>query len=101
MLGLMSEKDFEHCSAVIEELRLQVHNCNTDIHSINREMDDQLDPPTPWQYQTAVDLKEYILDNRQVAVDMIHDIREVLVNPPSLESRVVGYVAPFLSYNYF
>lgn len=101
MLNRMTEEEFDFWSVVVEQLRCEIHTCNMDLHLIDLDLNDQLDPPSPWSYQVGIDLKEFILDKRLAAVRMILDLREVLVNPPSLESRVVGYVTPFLSYSYF
>lgn len=101
MLSLMSEEDFDACSFTVEQLRLEVYRCNTDLLKISQSLGDQLDPPTPSTYQASKAVREYILWKRDFATALIKDIREVLVEPPSLESRVVGYVAPFLSFSYF
>lgn len=101
MLGLMSEEEFDFWSMVVEQLRCEIHTCNLDLHLIDRDLNDQLDPPTPLGRLANEDTKAYILDKRLTAVRMILDLREVLINPPSLETRVVGYTLPFLSYSYF
>jgi len=101
MLGLMSEEEFDFWSVVVEQLRCEIHTCNLDLHLVDRDLNDQLDPPTLSGRLANAAVKEYILDKRLSAVRVILDLREVLVSPPSLETRVVGYVAPFLSYSYF
>lgn len=101
MLSLMTEEEFDFWSVVVEQLRCEIHTCNMDLHLIERDLNDQLDPPTPSVRLANTMVKEYLLDKRQTSVRMILDLREVLVNPPSLESRVVGYATPFLSYSYF
>lgn len=101
MLSLMTEEEFDFWSVVVEQLRCEIHTCNMDLHLIERDLNDQLDPPTPSVRLANTMVKEYLLDKRQTSVRMILDLREVLVNPPSLESRVVGYATSFLSYSYF
>jgi len=101
MLKLMSEEEFDFWSVVVEQLRCEIHTCNLDLHLIERDLNDQLDPPMAAARLANTMVKEYLLDKRLTAVRMILDLREVLTNPPSLESRVVGYVAPFLSFSYF
>lgn len=100
MLGLMSEEEFGFWSVVVEQLRCEIHTCNMDLHLIELDLNDQLDPPTPSGRLANTMVKEYLLDKRLSSVRMILDLREVLVNPPSLETRVVGYALPFLSYSY-
>lgn len=101
MLNRMTEEEFDFWSVVVEQLRCEIHTYNMDLHLIERGLNDQLDPPTPSDRLANGAYKEYLLDKRLTAVRMILDLREVLVNPPSLETRVVGYVIPFLSYSYF
>lgn len=101
MLGLMSEEEFDFWSVVVEQLRCEIHTCNMDLHLIDRDLNDQLDPPTPSMRLANTTVKEFLLCKRLFAVRMIKDIREVLVEPPSLESRIVGYTLPFLSFSYF
>lgn len=101
MLKLMSEEEFDFWSVVVEQLRCEIHTCNMDLHLIEQDLNDQLDPPTAAARLANTTVKEFLLCKRLFAVRMILDLREVLVNPPSLETRVVGYVAPFLSFSYF
>lgn len=101
MLKLMSEEEFDFWSVVVEQLRCEIHTCNLDLHLIERDLNDQLDPPMAAARLANTMVKEYLLDKRLTAVRMILDLREVLTNPPSLESRIVGYVVPFLSFSYF
>lgn len=100
MLGLMSEEEFDFWSVVVEQLRCEIHTCNMDLHLIERDLNDQLDPPTPSVRLANTLVKEYLLDKRLTAVRMILDLREVLVSPPSLETLVVSYALPFLSFSY-
>lgn len=100
MVPFICKEEADYCARVVYQLRMEMLTYNTDIALVDTYIFDELDPPTFDEYRRLVQTKVYILRRRNFAAKMIQDIREVLVNPPSLESRVFGYITRVLSFRY-
>lgn len=100
MVGLMSKEEADYCIRVVQELRMEVYNLNLDILVLDERLGDQLDPPVPLHQRTLIATKNCVVRKRNFCAKLIKDIREVLVEPPSLESRVIGYIVRILSFRY-
>lgn len=100
MVGLMSKEEADYCARVVYQLRMEVNTYNVDLALIDSCINDELDPPTFRHRRALMVSRGYLLGKRNFSAKMIQDIREVLVDPPSLESRVFGYINRVLSFRY-
>lgn len=101
MLGLDSTDEQIHfCEVTVLLLRLEVYSLNNDLFLIDQRLSDQLNPPRDKELAALYAVRKVVLRNRRVSATLIQDIREVLVSPPSLESRVFGYITRVLSFRY-
>lgn len=98
MLHLMSSEEAEYCSCVIRHLRLEIHDWNNDLFLLDDGLSNEIDPPSQAKREAIVAAKEHILRKRAFSAKLVAGLREVLVNPPSLESRVIGFVNRVLSF---
>jgi hypothetical protein len=95
-----SEEEAHYCEVTIECLRREVYSYNNDLFLLDQRLDDQLHPPCAKERAALDAVKARVLRRRQFSAKLIQGIREVVLNPPSLEARVFGWVARVLSFRY-
>ena len=98
MLHLMSSEEADYCDCVVQQLRSEIHSWNNDLFLLDDRLGDQLEPPCGIETRALVATKEQILRKRSFSAKLIEGLREVLVSPPSLESRIIGFVYRVLSF---
>lgn len=98
MLQLMSAEEANYCAFTVLQLRMEIHQYNTDLQRIQRRLNDDLNPLSSKDQEVFVGVKVRVEQRRNFTAKLVKDIREVLVNPPSLESRIIGFVYRVLSF---
>jgi len=98
MLVLMSEEEAESCSKLVEQLRRDILRYNSNIRILEKELADRLHPVSCFK---AMALKNCIAFNKlrlKFCATLVSDLRVVLVEPPSLESRIFGFLTHLFSF---
>lgn len=100
MFNLLSIEETENCADTIKQLRMEVYNLNEDILILDTRLADKLSPSSYMNHWGYYAMRRLVVRKRDFCANLIKDIREVLVEPPSLESRVFGYVVRYISLGY-
>lgn len=100
MLDLMSDEEVHYCQVTVQNLRIELYNIQNDLRVLKAGLDNQLDPPNQMKVYAIIAVRDKLEARRRFNGMLIAGIREVLVNPPSLESRIIACINRVLSFRF-
>lgn len=100
MLDLMSDEETFYCQVTVESLRMELVDIHNNLRVIKLRLEEELDPPLAREVAILITVRDRLEARRSLNAKLIAGIREVLVEPPSLESRVIGCINRLLSFRF-